>query len=170
MLRTQASTASLERIMHSPLIALHTYDTVSAALDAAKEHGVHHFPVCHHDQVVGMVCTCDLQNATLAEAVADVMRPAVTIAADRSAAEAAMLMRAADVGSVLVTDRAGAPCGIVTRSDLEGEPRAAAIMESCRCEACGTIRHLHRYGDRHLCSSCRERATEPQAFDTGGGD
>jgi predicted transcriptional regulator len=170
MLQTRSSHHPLERVMQSPLIALHTYDTVSAALDAAREHGIHHFPVCNHDQVVGMVCTCDLQEAALAEAVADVMRPAVTIAVDRSAADAALLMRAADVGSVLVTDRTGAPCGIVTRSDLNGEPRVAAILENCRCEACGSIRHLHRYGERQLCFSCRERATEPQEFDTGGGD
>ncbi len=170
MLEPRPASASLEQVMHSPLIALHTYDTVSAALEAAREHGVHHFPVCNHDQVVGMVCTCDLQEAPMAEAVADVMRPAVTIRADRSAADAALLMRAADVGSVLVTDEAGAPRGIVTRSDLNGEPRVAAILENCRCESCGTIRHLHRYGERQLCFSCRERATEPQAFETGGGD
>lgn len=170
MLEPRVSSQPLEQIMHSPLVALHTYDTVSAALEAAREHHVHHFPVCNHDQVVGMVCTCDLQDAALAESVADVMRPAVTIAVDSSAADAALLMRSADVGSILVTDQAGAPCGIVTRSDLTGEPRADAILEDCRCEACGAIRHLHRYEDRQLCFSCRERATEPQAFDTGGGD
>jgi CBS domain-containing protein len=170
MLEMQPRSAPLPRVMRSPLIALHTYDTVSAALEAAREHGVHHFPVCNHDQVVGMVCTCDLQEATLAESVADVMRPAVTIPMSRSAADAAMLMRAADVGSVLVTDPQGHPCGIVTRSDLNGEPRVAAILEDCRCESCGTMRHLHRYGERQLCFSCHERATEPQEFETGGGD
>jgi CBS domain-containing protein len=170
MLETRPRSAPLPRVMRSPLIALHTYDTVSAALEAAREHGVHHFPVCNHDQVVGMVCTCDLQEAAPAEAVADVMRPAVTIPVGRSAADAAILMRAADVGSVLVTDPAGQPCGIVTRSDLDGEPRVAAILEDCRCESCGTIHHLHRYEGRQLCFSCRERATEPQAFETGGGD
>jgi signal-transduction protein with cAMP-binding, CBS, and nucleotidyltransferase domain len=156
--------------MRRPLIALQIFDRVSDALQTAREHGVHHFPVCNHEQIVGMVCTCDLEEAALGQSVGNVMHPAVTIPATRSAAEAAMLMKAADVGSVLVTDNRGRPCGIVTRSDLNGEPRVAALMEDCRCEACGTIRHLHRYGDRMLCSSCRERATEPQAFDTGGGD
>jgi hypothetical protein len=79
-------------------------------------------------------------------------------------------MRAADVGSVLVTDGTGEPCGIVTRGDLTGEARSEAILEDCRCEACGSIRHLHRYGDRLLCFSCRERATEPEEFESGGGD
>lgn len=160
----------LPQVMHRPLVALHIYDSVSDALDTAREHGVHHFPVCRHEQLVGMVCTCDLQNAELEQPVGSVMRPAVTISERRSAEDAAMLMKAADVGSVLVTDELGSPCGIVTRSDLSGEPPVAALLEDCRCEACGTIHHLHRLGERLLCSSCRERAEEPQAFETGGGD
>jgi CBS domain-containing protein len=165
-----SASVPLPQVMHRPLVALHVYDSVSAALDTAREHGIHHFPVCKHEQVVGMVCTCDLKEATLEQAVGSVMRPAVTISDGRSAEEAAMLMRAADVGSVLVTDQRGTPCGIVTRSDLIGEPPLAALLEDCRCEGCGTIHHLHRHEGRLLCFSCHERATEPQAFDGGGGD
>jgi signal-transduction protein with cAMP-binding, CBS, and nucleotidyltransferase domain len=160
----------LPQMMRHPLIALHVFDPVSVALGAAQEHGVHHFPVCDRERVVGMICTCDMQEAEPERPVGDMMRPAVSIAADRSAADAALLMRAADVGSVLVTDGTGEPCGIVTRSDLSGEPPLAAILEDCRCESCGTIHHLQRYEERRLCSSCLERAVEPQAFDTGGGD
>ena len=166
----QSEPTPLPNVMHRPLIALHVYDSVSAALDTAREHNVHHFPVCHHEKVVGMVCTCDLQDAALEQPVGDVMHPAVTIPQTRSALEAAQLMRAAEVGSVLVTDGGGEPCGIVTRSDLSSEPPAAALFDDCRCEACGTIHHLHRYDDRQLCFSCRERAQEPQEFETGGGD
>jgi len=160
----------LPQIMRHPLIALHVFDPVSVALDAAREHGIHHFPVCDRERLVGVVCTCDLQEAALQVPVGDLMRPPVTIPAGGSAAEAALLMRAADVGSVLVVDGRGEPCGIVTRSDLNGEPRVAAILEDCRCEACGSVRHLHRYGDKRLCFACHERAVEPEAFDTGGGD
>lgn len=166
----QSGSTSLPQVMHRPLIALHVYDSVLAALDTAREHGVHHFPVCNHDKVVGMVCTCDLQNAALEQPVGDVMHPAVMIPETRSPADAAQLMRAAEVGSVLVTDEHGEACGIVTRTDLSTEPPVAALFEDYRCEACGTIHHLHRYGDRRMCFSCRERAEEPQAFDTGGGD
>lgn len=160
----------LPHLMRQPLIALHVFDSVSAALDAAREHGVHHFPVCDRDRVVGMLCTCDLQEATPEQSVGDLMHPPVTIGDDRLAADAAMLMLAADVGSVLVTAPDGVPRGIVTRSDLNGEAQSAAILENCRCEACGTVRHLQRFADRRLCFSCRERALEPEAFDTGGGD
>jgi CBS domain-containing protein len=165
-----SASTPLPRVMHRPLVALHMYDSVSAALDTAREHGVHHFPVCKHEQLVGMVCTCDLQNAPPEQAVGSLMRPAVTISDARSAEDAALLMKAADVGSVLVTDERGSPCGIVTRSDLSGEPPVAALLEDCRCESCGTIHHLHRLRERLLCSSCRERAEEPQAFEGGGGD
>jgi CBS domain-containing protein len=161
---------SLPQVMSRPLVALQAYETVSAALATAREYGVHHFPVCHHNQVLGMLCTCDLQEAGLEQPVVEVMRPAVTLPESGSAADAALLMQAADVGSVLVVDGTGNPRGIVTRSDLNDEEPLAAILEDCRCECCGTIRHLHRYGERRMCFSCHERAAEPQAFDTGGGD
>jgi predicted transcriptional regulator len=166
----QPTATPLPRIMRHPLIALQPYDTVSVALDTAREHGIHHFPVCDHHHVIGMVCTCDLQEARLQQSVADVMRPAVTISATRSTEDAALLMKAADVGSVLITDWRGDPCGIVTRGDLSGDPPVDAILDDCRCESCGSIRHLQRYGDSQLCFSCHERAAEPQAFETGGGD
>lgn len=160
----------LPRVMRRPVVALRPFDSVTAALDTAHQHGVHHFPVCNRGHVVGMVCTCDLQEARLEQSVGELMRPAVTIQDDRNTSDAAQLMRAADVGSLLVTAADGEPRGIVTRSDLNGEPVAAGILEDCRCEACGSPRHLHRMGRRWLCFSCRERAEEPEAFDTGGGD
>jgi CBS domain-containing protein len=160
----------LTQVMRRPLITLRPYHTVTDALGLAREHGVHHFPVCDHEAVVGMVCTCDLQEAAQDQVVGNILRPPVTLTADRSAADAATLMKAADVGSVLVMDANGCPCGIVTRGDLNGEPPLAAILEDCRCEACGSVRHLQRYRERRLCFSCRERALEPQAFETGGGD
>jgi CBS domain-containing protein len=168
--RPEAERTPLCEVMRSPMIALQVFDSVSAALDTAREHGVHHFPVCDRRSVAGMLCTCDLQEAKPEQLVGELMRPTVTIPDTSSPAEAAMLMRAADVGSVLVTGLDGAPRGIVTRSDLSGEPRVAAILEDCRCESCGSLRHLQRHGDSHLCFSCHERAAEPEAFETGGGD
>lgn len=157
-------------VMRSPVIALQVFDSVSTALETAREHGVHHFPVCERNRVAGMLCTCDMQEARPEQRVGDLMRPAVTIPDTSTPVDAALLMRAADVGSVLVTGMDGAPRGIVTRSDLNGEARVPAIFEDCRCESCGSLRHLQRYGDRHLCFSCHERAVEPEAFETGGGD
>jgi CBS domain-containing protein len=162
--------AALPIVMSRPLVVLQAFDTVSQALATAREHHVHHFPVYRRDQLVGMVCTCDLQEASLDQPVAEVMRPAVTIPSTRSAADAAMLMKAADVGSVLVLDWNNRACGIVTRGDLDGDGPADAILEDCHCECCGSTRHLHRYEGRQLCFSCRERASEPNAFETGGGD
>jgi CBS domain-containing protein len=166
----EAYSTRLLQLMRRPLITLRPNHTAAVALDMARQHGVHHFPVCEHQVVIGMVCTCDLQEAPLDQQVGSIMRPAVILPASRSATEAAMLMKAADVGSVLVTDERGGPCGIVTRADLNGDPPVAALLEDCRCEACGSLRHLQRYRERQLCFSCRERALEPRAFETGGGD
>jgi signal-transduction protein with cAMP-binding, CBS, and nucleotidyltransferase domain len=160
----------LSEAMRFPIVALHIFDPASVALAAAREHGVHHFPVFDRSHLVGVVCTCDLQEATQKQPVGDLMRPPVTIRDSGFATDAARLMLAADVGSVIVMGSDGTPRVIVTRSDLDGEPRAAALLEDCRCEACGSMRHLRRYQQRRLCFSCRERAMEPQAFETGGGD
>lgn len=165
-----AQPAALTIVMSRPLVVLQAFDRVSEALSIAREHHVHHFPVYGNGQLLGMLCTCDLQEAGLDQPVAEVMRPAVTIPASRSACDAALLMKAADVGSVLVLDWNGRACGIVTRGDLNGEQPAEAILEDCRCECCGTTHHLHRYEGRQLCFSCRERAAEPAEFETGGGD
>ena len=167
---TRSQAAPLPIVMSRPLVVLQTFDIVSDARARAREHHVHHFPVYGRNQLMGMVCSCDLQEAKPDQSVAELMRPAVTIPASRSAADAAMLMKAADVGSVLVLDWNNRACGIVTRGDLDGDPPADAILEDCRCECCGSTRHLHRYEDRQLCFSCRERAAEPNAFETGGGD
>lgn len=165
-----AQPAALSTVMSRPLVVLQALDTVSEALSIAREQHMHHFPVYGNGQLLGMLCTCDLQEAGPDQPVAEVIRPAVTIPASRSASDAALLMKAADVGSVLVLDWNGRACGIVTRGDLNGEPPAEAILEDCRCECCGTTHHLHRYEGRQLCFSCRERAAEPAAFETGGGD
>jgi predicted transcriptional regulator len=112
--------APLPIVMSRPLVVLQALDTVSEALAIARERHVHHFPVYGNGQLIGMLCTCDLQEASLEQPVAEVMRPAVTIPASRSASDAALLMKAADVGSVLVLDWNGRACGIVTRGDLNG--------------------------------------------------
>jgi len=161
---------SLPELMSQPVVALQVYDTVEQALATAREHGVHHFPVVKHDKVVGMVCTCDFQEVPPGLPIARVMRPAVTLPEQSSSLEAAQLMRAALVGSILVLDFRGRPCGIVTRGDLQNDAPANEILRDCRCECCGAAQHLRGFNGRILCFSCRERANEPAAFDTGGGD
>jgi predicted transcriptional regulator len=156
--------------MSHPVVALQTYDTIAGALATSREHSVHHFPVCSHDKVVGMVCTCDFRDVSAETQIAEVMRPAVTIPAIRSSADAAQLMKAAFVGSILVVDWRGNPCGIVTRGDLIDDAPANQILSDSKCECCGSIQHLRGFNDRILCVSCRDRALEPQEFETGGGD
>ncbi len=160
----------LPYLMSHPIIALHTYDNVASALATAREHAVHHFPVCAHERVVGMVCTCDFREVSQDTLVANVMRPAVTLPTIGSSADAAQLMKSASVGSILVVDSNGAPCGIITRGDLLTEAPADQILQDCKCECCGSVQHLHAFHGGILCVSCRERATEPAAFETGAGD
>ncbi len=162
----------LPQLMRHPLIALHvtcsTLSRMRSGLRVSTVFFISRSVIASAWSVWSVPATCKTPSFSGRSGTS--CAPAVTIPADRSADDAARLMRAADVGSVLVTDGSGEPCGIVTRSDFERRATASAILEDCRCESCGSIHHLHRYGERRLCSSCLERAEEPQAFDTGGGD
>lgn len=113
-----------------PLVTLHLYATVAEARLVAEAHGVHHLAVRDAERVVGIVCACDLDEADAALAVGNVMQPAVTIPASRSLEEAARLMKAADVSSMLVTDGRGSPCGVLTRSDLSGAGRRVSDVRA----------------------------------------
>jgi predicted transcriptional regulator len=160
----------LPQVMSHPVVALQPYDTVTEALATAREHSVHHFPVCANERLIGMVCVCDFRNAQPETRVVEVMRPAVTLPAVRSSEDAARLMKSAFVGSILVVDWQGAPCGIVTRGDLMDDGPANEILKDSKCECCRAVEHLRSYHGAILCVSCRDRATEPEAYDTGGGD
>jgi hypothetical protein len=89
-----------------------------------------------------------LDEADASLAVGNVMQPAVTIPASRSLEEAALLMKAADVGSVLVTDGRGSPCGVLTRGDLSGAERRVSDVRAL-LEDRGVV-NLERGCDRGL--------------------
>lgn len=159
---------SLTDVTRRALVPLRISDSVSSALRAARESAVHHFSVCHRGRVVGMLCTCDLSQATPERMVGEVMHPAVMLPETRTAAEIAMLMQAARVGSVLITNAEGDACGVVTRADVSADPSVAALFEDYRCTTCGTLHHLPQRGDRRPCFSCRERTADARARATGG--
>jgi CBS domain-containing protein len=131
-----------------PLITLHLYDTVARARLVAEAHGVHHLAVVDNERVVGIVCVCDLNEADVEHTVGTVMQPAVTIPANRSTEEAARLMKAADVSSVLVTDGRGSPCAVLTRSDLSGARRPVSDVRALLADS--GIVSLERGCDRGL--------------------
>jgi CBS-domain-containing membrane protein len=98
-------------------------------------------------------------------------RQVVTAPPDCSAADAARLMMANVVGSLIIANRDGV-WGIVTRSDLaRADGELAALLADGRCAACKSSHHLQQGpGDTLLCVTCAERANASHWFDDGGGD
>jgi predicted transcriptional regulator len=155
-----------------PVIMVGSLMNVFDALQVAKDHNIHHLVVAERDTVEAIVCTCDLRAARLNASVASVMhRDVATVPPHCSAYEAAQLMLARQVGSVVVTQHHRA-LGIVTRLDLSAiDASITNLMSHCKCAACGTLQHLRPSSDgEYLCVSCFDRAGNDGWFDLGTGD
>ncbi len=140
-------------------------------LALATTKGVHHFPVVDGGKLVGIVCTCDLQDLEPEAKVLQVAwRHVVTLPPDGSLSDAARLMALQGVGSIVVVDEHGV-CGIVTREDLvRVDPELDKLLWEARCTACGARRHL-RPGPagQCICQDCQTRAKDGAWLDVGGG-
>jgi signal-transduction protein with cAMP-binding, CBS, and nucleotidyltransferase domain len=162
---------TVEECGSSPVIAIGVEMQAADALNLADERGIHHLPIVSRGQVVSVICTCDLHELAPTTVVATVaQRPPVAIEAGASCNEAAAMMSASAVGSLLVVQD-GAPIGIVTRNDLVRHDVATSYLLEWKCTCCGATRHLHR--DRHglnLCVECLERAESRIECDVGVGD
>ena len=159
-------------VMSTPVVCLDEHTLVSKALELASLHALHHFPVTHAEQTIGLVCTCDLRWASPDTTVQRWMRtPLVTVSIEGSAEEAARLMVAHVVGSAVVTTGTRVQ-GIVTREDLEGvSEELDELMRDTRCSSCGVQRHLRRGGaGLYWCANCRDRSGQDGWYDVGGGD
>lgn len=132
---------------------------VRDALALAREHEVEHILVVESDNVVGIVCTCDLSRARPDTAVSACMKASVvTVDGVTTLREAGDLMRSRRVGCLPVT--AGRLLmGIVTRSDLK---RAGVPDDLCGavCASCGSRHHLGASagGASPFCIDCLECA------------
>jgi len=158
--------ATLESIMSSPVFAIRAEMPAVEALQLAESRGCHHFPLIEHERLVGLVCTCDLEDVDLEAPVKSAVRRA-PVSVDVSATRDDVVRRMSDeiVGSVLVV-KDGKAVGIVTREDL-ARAGATAQAPNFQCDSCGAVTHLRR--DQHkgtLCLDCRSRAT-PAVRDDG---
>ncbi len=156
---------SLESIMKSPLHVIEADTAVFDALELCKTCGIHHMPLFDGKELLGVVCTCDLEELALDAPVKRALqRPAVVLDVTATIADAMQRMSDEVVGSVLIM-RGEHAVGIVTREDV----LAASGNETAnfRCEVCGARTHLKHHAARGLlCLDCRSRA-EPAHLDDG---
>lgn len=165
------SNQAVSRLMQHPVVELNPDYDVELTLNISRTLGVHHFPLLRCGKLVGMVCTCDLDEAPRAAHIRDFAHTDVlTVAHDSSIDDAVRLMLDRSVGSAVVLEH-GVMCGIITREDIErADPAWAAMFAQHRCTACGATRHLRRTPEGTLCAGCSGRAHADGWLEAGGGD
>jgi predicted transcriptional regulator len=157
--------------MSSPPVALDVGESVHGALTLSSERGIHHFPLLRAGQIVGFVCTCDLEGAGLNDTLESCMRTdVVTVPPEATTRAAAQLMVERGVGSLLVLD-GDAVRGIVTREDLRKDGSAnGGLVEKVHCHSCHRRHRLLRTSaGEYECVECAG-TQQPPHFETGFGD
>ena len=119
-----------------------------------------HLPVVDAGELVGMLCVCDLPDASPEGRAEDYMSaPVETIDPEATLGEAAVRMREASVGSLaVVVDEE--LIGIVTRDDLVREGIAVLGGGHRPCAACGGRHHVWDFAGSELCRECRQAESE----------
>jgi CBS domain-containing protein len=163
---------SVSALMSRPVLTIGPDARAGEVLALAGSAGVHHFPIVEQGKLVGIVCTCDLQELSSEAKVLQVAwQHVITLRPEASLSDAARLMALQGVGSIVVSDAEGVH-GIVTRADLlRADPELDRLLLDARCAACGARSHL-RPGPagQCLCQSCQARAKDGVGLDLGDGD
>ena len=166
---------SVADVMTRYLFTVAPLTTVRLARQLTRERGVRHLLVTAEDELLGVLCACDLNAASDASApVAKHMRPnPFTTHPLATLSEAAAIMRAFRIGCLPV-ERNGRIVGIVTRGDLERAGVSDDAAGIRRCAACGyrhNLRADRRCAEILLCGFCEERSLPGgEELDAGGGD
>ena len=163
---------AISSLMSAPVLTIGPDALVDDVLTLAESRGVHHFPIVDGGRLIGIVCTCDLEELGPTDRVIRVAwRHVITLPAEAELADAARLMVMQGVGSIVVLD-ARRICGMLTREDLiRGDPALEQHLAEAQCSACGARKHL-RPGPSGtcLCQECHRRAKQDGELDIGGGD
>lgn len=157
--------------MSLPVVTVGPDAKVQEVLALADSTHVHHFPIVEAGKLVGIVCTCDLQELSPeAKVMEAAWRFVVTVPHDSLLSDAARLMALHGVGSIVVMNDARIG-GIVTREDcVRAAPELEQLLWDARCVACGSRFHLRPAQDGHcICQDCKVRARDGGWLDLGGG-
>jgi predicted transcriptional regulator len=168
---TMQTNQTVSGSMSMPVLTVGPDAQVQQVLALADSNGVHHFPIVADGKLVGIVCTCDLQELSAEAKVMQVAwRFVVTVPLDSMLIDAARLMALHGVGSVVVMNE-GRVGGIVTREDcVRAAPELGQLLSDARCAACGTRFHLRPGPDGHcICQDCQARARDGAWLELGGG-
>ena len=128
----------------------------------AESWGVHHLLVTSDQELVGVICRCDMAEAADFELVSRRMNSPFVFVNPRASVEAAAeTMIAQGVGCLPVLDELGQLVGVVTRRDLRVVGALPGSPGFDACAACGethSLRRPSRGGSVVFCGECLERS------------
>src|SRR5215207_4990803 len=110
----QTTNTMVSELMTAPVVTIGPDALAGDVLMLARAKQIHHFPIVREGRLVGIVCTCDLQDLRPDARVQQVAwRHVVTLRPESPVVDAAQLMTSHGVGSIVVSD-ANQIRGIVT--------------------------------------------------------
>lgn len=168
---TRAIQICVRHLMTRPAVIVSPQTRVEDALRISDASDVHFMPVVHHDDLVGVVCVCELVDAPAGAEVAAYM--STQVAALPFAASAWDAVTQMDAQGVTFAPVHCDGWGVVTTLDLE----RAGVIAPRRCAACRFRHHLRlhpRYEDQWICDACLEVSMDTGELaelyrDVGGG-
>jgi len=161
---------NLGALVSSRLLSIGPMASVGEAATVLARERVSHLLVVQGGELLGMLCSCDIERAAQGAPVGLVMsRDLFTIDAEAPPAEALATMHAHHVSCLPVVS-GGALRGVVTLHDLV---RLGLADDAERCSACGSTEHVRCEPHGRVMALCLEcaRLSEPPAWDDEvGGD
>jgi acetoin utilization protein AcuB len=143
-------------IMSDAVVKVAPSVEATRAIDLANERHVEHLVVARGEELLGVLCTCDLWDAVRSSVGSCMSSPPVTVDADAPLWNAVEIVRTTGVGCLPVVDD-GVLVGVVTRGD---HARHGLLdLTDQTCESCGTHHHVRRLpGYEHaFCTQCLDK-------------
>jgi CBS domain-containing protein len=147
-----------ELVQSSP-VTIAAKTSAENALRVATERSAHYLLVVDGAQeLVGVVCVCELSEALAADAVARRMRPPAFVALEDALDQVEAVMQQCGTGCVVVLDDDGVLRGVLTHDALR---RGLGREAEPACFLCGSTENLkvaHCVEAPRFCAVCLEQA------------
>lgn len=163
-------------VMSKYLVRLSHRMTTEEAFERLEAEAVHHALVTHENEIVGVICCCDLDRVPPSTLVGHCMRrDYIFVDEATTAREAAQMMLRWGIGFLPVVGESGEVSGVVTRRDLRRTGFLPNRRGVDRCASCGETHSLLPSTDDWLpvfCRTCAEPPPSPEGpyVTLGGGD
>lgn len=149
----------VSELLSSSTVTVPADQSAQHALRMAAAQSTHYLLVVDGaEELVGVVCVCDLNHAHAADAVACRMRLPAFVAVDDALDQVEAVMEQCGTGCVVVLDDDGVLQGVVTHADLRRELGTGPGSACSLCGATENLKPVRCVEAPRFCAECAERA------------